>query len=140
MRGGSLLPREKADEIMARLSDIAERSGEETVLARRIAAYVAELAKSFDGRPLVGVRFDSRFPGPGARLAHVDTGTGAEKAGLQPGDVVLEFGGTALASFNDFMKALAGRRPGETVEVEVRRATGETETLELTLGRRLPRR
>jgi len=140
LRGGSLLPREKADEIMARLNDIAKRSGADSVLARRIAAYVAELARSFDGRPLVGVRFDSLFPGPGARLTQVDIGTGAAKAGLVPGDVVLKLGGTALSSFSDFVKALADKSPGEKVELEVRRATGEVELLQLPLGRRLRRR
>jgi PDZ domain len=137
--GGSLLPRKKADEIMARLGDVAKRSGEDTVLARRIAAYVAELAGSFEGRPLVGVRFDAAFKGPGARLVTVDAGTGAAKAGLAPGDVVLKVGETALASHLDFVKALAGKGPGETITVEALRASGETEVLELTLGRR-PRR
>jgi hypothetical protein len=139
LRGGVLLPLEKANGIMARLKDVAKRSGEDTLLARAITKYVAELARSFQGRPLVGVRFDSRFEGPGARIAQVDIGTGAAKAGLVRGDVVLKFGGTALESFGDFLEALAGKKPGQTVKVEVRRASGETETLELTLGRR-PRR
>ncbi len=137
LRGGSLLSREKADEITARLNDVAKRSGGDTALARQIATYVAELARSFAGRPLVGVRLDHRFPGPGARVASVDPGTGAAKAGLVPGDVVLKLGGIALLSFNDFTKALAEKGPGEKVEVEVQRATGEIESLEMVLGRRL---
>jgi hypothetical protein len=135
--GGSLLPREQADGIMARLNDVAKRSGEKTTLALQIAKYVAQLKKSFDGTPLMGVRLDFQFPGPGARLARVDPGTGAAKAGLKPGDVVLKLGGTALANLNDLSKALAGKKPGETVEVEVKRATGEVENLDLPLGRRL---
>jgi hypothetical protein len=137
--GGSLLARKKADEIMARLTELAGRAGEGSLLARRIEAYVAELAKSFEGRPLLGVRFDSRFAGPGARIAHVDFGTGASKAGLAAGDVVLKVDGSEVATFRDFMKALAGKKPGQKVEVEVRRATAEVETLEVTLGRRMQR-
>ena len=136
-RGGSLMSREKADEIGARLNDVAKRSGKDTVLAAQIAAYVSDLARSFDGTPLIGVRLDPQFPGPGARIARVDVGTGASKAGLAPGDVILTIGGTALANINDFTKALAAHKPGEKVEVDDRRATGEVETLELPLGRRL---
>ena len=88
----------------------------------------------------MGVRFDNQFPGPGARLAQVDAGTGASMAGLVSGDVVLTLDGTALTSFRDFGKALADKSPGEKVKVEVRRATGEVEILELILGRRLRRR
>ena len=137
LRGGSLLPREKADEVMARLKGVAERSGEETLLARGIATYVATLSRSFEGGPQVGVRLDPRFPGPGVRIARVDPGTGAAIAGLLPGDVVLKFGGTALSGANDFTKAIAGRKPGEEVKVEVRRADADVVTLELLLGRRM---
>jgi hypothetical protein len=137
-QGGSLLTRERAGELMARLSDVAKRSGEGTLLARRIAAYVADLEKSFAGAPRVGVRLDAGFPGPGARIALVDPGTGAALAGLLPGDVVLALGGTALTGLDDFTKAIADRKPGERVAAEVRRAAGEVVTLEILLGRRMP--
>jgi PDZ domain len=134
---GSLLSRKKADEIMVRLKDVAKRSGGDTVLAGRITAYIEELAESFEGTPLVGVRLDYRFPGPGVRIVRVDSGTGAAKAGLLSGDIVLRIAKTALAGPNDLSKALTGKKPGETVKIEVRRASGEIEALDLPLGRRL---
>jgi hypothetical protein len=137
LRGGALLSREKADSIADRLSAVAKRSGGGTLLARRIEKYVADLAQSFEGPPHMGVRLDHRFPGPGVRIARVEANTGAAKAGLATGDVILKFGGATLSSVNDLTKALAERKSGETVLVEVRRVTGEVEVLELPLGRRL---
>lgn len=136
-RGGSLLSSKKANEVMAGLRDVAARAGKETVLARRIASYVADLEKSFDEAPRVGVRLDPRFPGPGVLIGRVDPATGAAAAGIVEGDVVLKIAGTSLSGPNDFTKALAGKKPGEKVQIEIRRAAGEVVTLELLLGRRL---
>ncbi len=136
-RGGSLLAREQADDIIARLHDVADRSGGNTTLAGRIKTFVANLEKSFGGEPRLGIRFAPRFPGPGARIAKVDPGTGAAKAGLAPGDVILKLGGTTINGLDDLRKALCERKPGEKVEIEVRRVTGQVSNLELLLGRRM---
>ena len=135
-KGGSLLSLEKANDIMARLKQVAERSGGETLLARRIATYIEELAAGFEGAPRVGVRLDPAFPGPGVRIALVENDTGAASAGLKPGDVILKFGETELSALNDFTKTIAARKPGEVVRIEVRRADGEVLALDLPLGRR----
>ncbi len=57
----------------------------------------------------------------------------AETAGLQPGDVLLTFGGQKLQQPSDFTGSIRKRRPGESVEIEFRRGT-ETLKRQLTLG------
>jgi hypothetical protein len=138
-RGGSLLKRAAANDLMAGLDEIAKKAGD-TLLGRQIASFVAELRKSFDGTPRVGVRFDPRHAGPGVRIGYVFPGTGAAKAGLAPGDVFLALGGVKIGDRNDFLRALADRKPGETVDVEVRWTSGKVETIRITLGRQLPAR
>ncbi len=73
--------------------------------------------------------------GGGLRLSGVREGGPAEQAGLQAGDVVIEFGGKEVLNIYDYTYALRDHAPGDTVVIKVRR--GE-EVLELTavLGRR----
>ncbi|UCF20242.1 MAG: M28 family peptidase [Gemmatimonadota bacterium] len=73
--------------------------------------------------------------GGGLRLSGVRAGGPAEKAGIQAGDVVIEFGGKQVLNIYDYTYALQEHAPGDTVLIKVRR---ESEVLELTvvLGRR----
>jgi hypothetical protein len=136
-RAGALLSREKANEIIAKLGDLAKRSGEETALARRILATVKEIEQSFEGTPRMGVGLDPRFRGPGVRILRVYAGTGAEKAGIVPGDVVMKLDGVTLSSLDAFTKAVSSRKAGEVLKAEVKRSSGEVVVLEVLLGRRL---
>lgn len=74
---------------------------------------------------------DATLRGPsGARAAvkvsRVYPGTGAEKAGLQRGDVILEIDGRAVQGRSDLNAFLASFSPGRVVDARVLR--GETET------------
>jgi len=73
--------------------------------------------------------------GGGLRLSGVREGGPAETAGLQAGDVVIEFGGKEVLNIYDYTYALRDHAPGDTVVIRVRR---EGEVLELTavLGKR----
>ncbi|UCC81619.1 MAG: M28 family peptidase [Gemmatimonadota bacterium] len=73
--------------------------------------------------------------GGGLRLSGVREGGPAEQAGLQAGDVVIEFGGKEVLNIYDYTYALRDHAPGDTVVIKVRRGD---EVLELTavLGRR----
>jgi hypothetical protein len=73
--------------------------------------------------------------GGGLRLSGVRAGGPAETAGLQAGDVVIEFGGKEVLNIYDYTYALREHAPGDTVLIKVRR---EGETLEITavLGKR----
>jgi hypothetical protein len=61
----------------------------------------------------------------GVRFADIRTGSPAEKAGLKPGDVLIEFDGKPIANLYDYTYALRSKKPGDEVLVKVVRA-GET--------------
>lgn len=65
----------------------------------------------------------------------VGPGTPAEKAGIQPGDVITALGGEPVTNPRLFRAAIAFTKPGQTVPIEVQRA-GKTLTLQAVLGRR----
>jgi S1-C subfamily serine protease len=70
----------------------------------------------------------------GVRLVQVAPGSGAAKAGLQAGDVITAVNGTATPDTETLSTVLAGLQPGQTVPVEVTRASGGTATVQVTLG------
>jgi serine protease Do len=57
----------------------------------------------------------------GALVVEVFKGGAAERAALQPGDVVLRFAGKAVESDADLVRLTAGAAPGSTVELELMR-------------------
>jgi serine protease Do len=69
------------------------------------------------------------------RIGRVYPGSGAAKAGVQVGDVLVSFGGTALARYSDLPPLIEQRRPGEEVELEVRRGD-QVLKLRAVLGQR----
>lgn len=76
----------------------------------------------------------------GVYISKVAGGSGAEKAGLTKGSIIVEFDGTAIDSMATLQERLQYYKAGETVSVTVRvpSATGEyTEnTVDVTLGER----
>jgi serine protease Do len=68
-----------------------------------------------------------------ARIGSVVPGSGAEKAGLKAGDVLLKFGRQELHRYEELPPLVEQHRPGDKVEIELRRGT-ETLTLQVTLG------
>jgi serine protease Do len=68
----------------------------------------------------------------GALVAVVNPNGPADKAGLEPGDVVLEFNGKAVRSRDDLVSYVVSTRPGSTVPVKVLRDKQER-TLNLTV-------
>jgi serine protease Do len=68
----------------------------------------------------------------GALVAVVNPNGPADKAGLEPGDVVLEFNGKAVRTRDDLVSSVVSTRPGTTVPVKVMRDKKER-TLNLTV-------
>ena len=68
----------------------------------------------------------------GMRITGVSPGSPAEKGGLQEGDVLIQFGKVEIKNIYDYTYALGQYKPGDEVEVTVRRGT-DTETVTLTL-------
>jgi S1-C subfamily serine protease len=69
------------------------------------------------------------------RFADVRPGSPAEKAGLKRGDVMISFGGAAIATIQDFTFQLRNRKPGDVVKVVVLRE-GKEVAADVTLEAR----
>jgi S1-C subfamily serine protease len=71
----------------------------------------------------------------GAYVEDVTNGSGADEAGIQVGDVIVEIDGTAIDSSGDVQAAVRSNQPGDTVAVVIVRG-GDTVTVDATLGER----
>lgn len=71
----------------------------------------------------------------GATIIEVEPGGPAEKAGMRPGDVVVEFADMQVASMDDLVAAVRGSAIGRSVTARVLR-DGRLETLSLRIGER----
>ncbi|MFG0275520.1 MAG: PDZ domain-containing protein, partial [Phycisphaerales bacterium] len=84
------------------------------------------------GEASLGVEL-ARGQGDGARIDRIEPGAPAREAGLRTNDVLVRVGGLRVWTAEDVARVLARFRPGEAIEVEVRRyarrVTGEA-TLE----------
>lgn len=70
-----------------------------------------------------------------AQIASVEPGSAAERAGLQPGDVIVAVNGTELRSAFDLRAEIATKRPGERVRLDIVR-DDDRRTVTVELGRR----
>jgi len=71
----------------------------------------------------------------GCRIGVVGPGTPADRAGLEPGDVIVAVDSSPVADARSLRESLATRRPGQRVTLAVLRGDGKT-TREATLERR----
>lgn len=69
----------------------------------------------------MGVMPDYTYDGKGMRIDGVTDGKPASKAGIQKGDIVIQFGETKIGSTMDYMKGLSSYKIGDTVEVIILR-------------------
>jgi S1-C subfamily serine protease len=81
-------------------------------------------------QPWLGVEL--RSAADGVVVASVASDGPADRAGLQPGDVIVSIAGQRTRSVDDVVEALANERPGRKVAVELRGAG----RAEITLGAR----
>jgi hypothetical protein len=68
----------------------------------------------------------------GVLFADVRADSPAGKAGLKPGDLLVEFAGNPIKNLYDFTDALAGKKPGDVVAVVVKR-NGQSIKVNVTL-------
>ena len=69
----------------------------------------------------------------GALVAFVQPGSAAERAGVQPGDVIVKFAGKPIVAAGDLSSLVGQATPGDTAALEILRK-GETRELTATLG------
>ena len=90
--------------------------------------------------PVMGVRLDRRFPGPGARIAAdegdaraVEPDGPAGLVGLEAGDVITEIEGRVIDSPEEMIVALRAQEPGDRITIVVDHG-GEVREVSLVLG------
>jgi S1-C subfamily serine protease len=91
-----------------------------------------ESGKMFARKVYVGTIPDFAGNVDGYKISGVSEGSPAQTAGLQGGDIIIEFGGRKISNIYDFTYALADFVPGDIVDVVVKRGEEEiTFTVEL---------
>jgi len=83
---------------------------------------------------VLGVEFDEKSEDEAKVASVVEDGPAAD-AGLKAGDVIFRFDGTRTFSADDVRSQLKKRKPGDEVELIVKRG-GKTLTITVTLGKR----
>jgi len=86
-----------------------------------------------NSRAFLGVSVDALSTTKGASVSKVETGTPAEQAGVQAGDVITAVNGTTLNSTTTLGSILSTLKSGDTVTLTVDR-NGSTQTLTATLA------
>ena len=99
--------------------------------AQRIAEELINTGTST--KPIIGVRLDTQYTGAGARVESVDAGGPAADAGMQGGDVIVEFNGKPVEDSTQLIVDIRAMQPGDKVTMQVQRGGG-TEELTVTLG------
>jgi putative serine protease PepD len=83
--------------------------------------------------PVMGISIDMNFAGPGAKVTTADgaivPGSPAQRAGIKPGDLIIEFGGKAINNPDELIVAIRARNIGERVEVKFKRGSSTRSTI-----------
>ncbi len=83
----------------------------------------------------LGVGIGDAPNGAGAQISRVVSGSPADKAGLQAGDVITKVGSTAITSADDLTASVDTFKPGDKVTLTIDR-NGTTKSIAVTLGTR----
>ncbi|HEY1611283.1 MAG TPA: DegQ family serine endoprotease [Paraburkholderia sp.] len=110
------------DEAM-RVADQLKSSGK--VVRGRIAVAIGEVTK--DVADSLGLP-----EAEGAMVSNVEPGGPADKAGVQPGDIILKFGGLPVEAATDLPRMVGDTKPGTKTTVTVWRK-GKTQDLPITV-------
>ena len=86
-------------------------------------------------RPYLGVSTSDPDTGTGAIIERIVTGGPADDGGLRVGDRIVAIGGQTVNESADVATAVVALKPGDKVDVKVRRAGG-VRTISVTLGTR----
>jgi S1-C subfamily serine protease len=85
-------------------------------------------------RASLGVSIQDQASGDaGAQVVDVASGSGADKAGIKAGDVIVGIDSQQISDRSDLSAAIGTHQPGDTIKVEVQR-DGQNVELTATLG------
>ncbi|MFC5817185.1 trypsin-like peptidase domain-containing protein [Nonomuraea harbinensis] len=98
---------------------------------RRVAEELITTGKA--KRPKIGIVLDTEYRGEGVRIASgiqngrppIDEGGPAEKAGLKPGDIILEVDGLRLQDGNELIALIRSKAPGAKINIKYERDNEE---------------
>lgn len=82
---------------------------------REATAVVGERAASLGTIP------EFNYAGEGVQISGVTPGGAAEEAGLQAGDVLLQYNGASIANMQEYSNLLRASAPGDEVQLQIRR-------------------
>ena len=90
--------------------------------------------------PIMGVSLDTRFAGAGAKIPNtpgsVSSGGPADRAGIAPGDVIVEIDGKSIASADEAIVSVRSHSVGDVVKVKYQRGNATKEvTLKLVAAK-----
>ena len=81
----------------------------------------------------LGISVGDTANGTGAQIEKVVSGSPADTAGLQAGDVVTVIDGTSISDANDLTASISTRAPGDKVTLTITR-NGSSKSIAVTLG------
>ena len=110
-------------------------SGQVTVTEPAAATVTNSQDPELTGKPRLGITISdlnpsNRFvssgyvPTKGVYVSSVEAGSPAEKAGMQPTDIIVEVNGTIVTSTSELRSIVAGYNAGDTLAVKVFRVPG----------------
>jgi M6 family metalloprotease-like protein len=111
---------------------VVSRQGARTELTVRMGA-LSRPMKVGQRRAVMGVQMGEPVESGGAPITRITSGSGAEKAGLKNGDVLLKIDGTPITASSQVSDSLSEKKPGDVVTVVAQR-NGKTEEVQVTLG------
>ena len=114
------IPIDEAMEVAAQL----KKNGK--VTRGRIGVQISEVSK--DVAQASGLDDEQ-----GAMVSRVADDGPAEKAGVMPGDIILEFDGKEIEKLSDLPRVVGSTKPGSKVKMKVWRK-GKAKTLDITVG------
>ena len=91
------------------------------------------LGANIESAPAQTNEGESRFFPDGVRVTNISSGSPAEKAGLQKGDIIVEADGHRIEQSKTLNGVVRAQAAGATIDMKVKRGS-ETKTIKVTLG------
>jgi len=141
-------PVETKDDLMEAVGH--HKAGDELEIRLERGGSPVEVKAKLVDRPEMAVQPPGRSPGKtepvscvgiavgeaggDVRVREVEKESPAAKVGIEPGWKIRKFGQTNIQTVRDFLAAVKRTKPGQTVELTVRKLDGKDATLKLEIG------